>query len=289
MNGKKDYYEILGVARGASEQQIKAAYRRLARKHHPDLNKGDPQAEERFKQVAEAFAVLSDPDKRARYDRGGHEAFGPGFDPFAGFDLGRFDFGSGDLSDLFELFGMRSGRGARTRPARGADRRMEATVPFETAVRGGEIEIAGTGPGGRFKVRLPAGVDDGATLRLGGKGQPGRAGAAAGDAYLRLHVAPHPAFRREGRDLVCEVRIGLARAALGGRVEVPTLDGRATIEIPPGTRSGRKLRLKGQGVPAAGGHAAGDLYAVVQIEPPERLDPRSRELLEEFARLNPVP
>jgi curved DNA-binding protein len=149
-------------------------------------------------------------------------------------------------------------------------------VPFETAVRGGEIDIAIPPAGRRVKARLPPGIDDGATLRVA-------------DVYLTVRVDPHPVLRRQGRDLLCDVAIGLARAALGGRVEVQTLDGPATIEIPPGTRSGQKLRLRGRGVPGAGGRPAGDLYAVVQIQPPQRLDARSRELLEEFARLNPVP
>jgi curved DNA-binding protein len=287
---KKDYYEILGVPRTADVREIKAAYRRLARKYHPDVNKGDKQAEERFKEVAEAFAVLSDKEKRARYDQGGHSAFGPGFDPFAGFDPGQFDIGFGDLSSLFEMFGMgpRAGRGRRQRAWRGSDLRLEVQVPFLTAVRGGTVELtfprAGTAE--RMKVRIPAGIDDGGTVRLPGKGAPG---SPPGDAYLTVRVQPHPVFRREGRNLVCERAVGLARAALGGPVEVDTLDGKTTIQVPPGTHGGQKLRLRGRGVPASGGRPAGDLHVVIQIRPPKRLDPRSRELLEEFARLNPDP
>ena len=355
MTTTRDYYDVLGVSRTAGDKEIKTAYRRRARKYHPDLNRGDPQAEEKFKELSEAFAVLSDADKRARYDRGGHEAFGPGFDPFAGADPSQFDFGFGNLSDLFEMFGAGRGRGAR-RPdgRRGEDVRFDLRVPFLTAVLGGTVEIvvpeqttcavcsgAGTRPGSsettcpqckgagrteqrrgamnvsltcprcrgagrlpgdpcaacggsgrsagreRLTVRIPAGIEDGGSLRLPGKGNAGSRGAAPGDAYLTVHVEPHPKFRREGRDLYCDVAVGLARAALGGNIDVETLNGKATITLPAGTPSGRKLRLRGRGIPAARGNRAGDLYAVIQIRPPEHLDDRSRELLEEFDKRNP--
>jgi len=352
---KRDYYETLGLPRTASEKEIKAAYRKLARKYHPDVNPKNTAAEEKFKEVAEAFAVLSDPEKRAKYDRGGHEAFGPGFDPFSDMGFDFRTFGMQDLSDLFELFGAGTRRG-RSRPRRGGDLRMEVRIPFLDAVRGATIEVAlpgqqpcpscgGTGSTGirqdlecpdcrgtgqrtqqrlgvqvsltcgrcqgvgrlrgspcrkcdgsgstvaqeRVKVRVPEGVQDGDTVRIAGKGEPGRSGGRSGDAYLIVRVEPHPQFRRDGSDLVCDVPVGIARAALGGAIEVPTLEGRTTIHLPPGTRSGQKLRLKGRGVPSSGGRSAGDLYAIVQIAPPKTLDPRSRELLEEFARLNPVP
>jgi len=295
---RKDYYEILGVSRTAVAKEIKAAYRRLARKYHPDVNKGDKQAEEKFKEVAEAFAVLSDKDKRAKYDHGGHAAFGAGFDPFAGFDMHDFEFGQGDISSIFEIFGGRGrGRGraggrSRIRPRRGADLRLEMQVPFLQAVTGGTVEIGvprgGAGPD-KMSVRLPAGLEDGGTLRLAGRGQAGIHGGPPGDAYVTVRVEPHPLFRREGRNLYVDVWVGLARAALGGKSDVPTLDGRATITIPAGTRSGQKLRLKGRGVPAGAKRPAGDLYAVIQIQPPAELDERSKELLEEFEKLNPVP
>jgi molecular chaperone DnaJ len=355
MNAKRDYYEILGVGRSASEKEIKAAYRRLARQYHPDVNKGDKGAEEKFKEVAEAFAVLSDKDKRAQYDRGGHAAFGAGFDPFAGFDFTQFDFGFGNLSDLFEMFGGGRPRGAAAGSARrGSDLRFETHIGFLDAVRGTTLELSvprrapcsdcggsgvvagssesscpdcgGTGRrqqrrgamqislacprcrgagrirgatcqrcGGegrsareeRVKVRIPAGVEDGATVRLAGKGDAGQGGGPPGDLFLALNVDAHPQFQREGRNLICEVSVGLARAALGGTVEVPTLDGTSTITLPAGTRSGQRFRLKGKGVPAGQNVAAGDLFAVIQIHPPQSLDPRSRELLEEFQQLNP--
>jgi DnaJ-class molecular chaperone len=291
MAGKRDYYEVLGVPRTAKEKEIKAAYRRLARKFHPDVNKGDKAAEEKFKEVAEAFAVLSDGEKRASYDRGGHAAFGAGFDPFAGFDAGHFDFGFGNLSDIFEMFAGARGGGRRYGgPARGRDLRFETHISFMDAINGATLELkvprrvwAGggfTSREERVKARIPAGVNDGSTVRLAGRGDSGRSGGPPGDLFIVLHVEPHDTFRRDGRDLVCDLPIGLSTAALGGTVEVPTLGEPAKITIPPGTRSGQRFRLKGRGI------AGGDLYAVLQIHPPKKLDRRSRELMEEFGELN---
>jgi molecular chaperone DnaJ len=351
--GKKDYYEILGVSADASDKAIKSAYRKLARKYHPDVNSGDKAAEEKFKEVAEAFAVLSDSEKRAKYDRGGHEAFGPEFDPFAGFDFRNAGFGFGDLSDVLNMFGSGFG-GEHTAPRPGNDLMFEVRVPFREAVRGTTLELtiprqsacdgcggAGTratsgesicpdcggsgrrnqrrqgmrvsltcgrcrgsgrlsGPpcpncGGsgrgrvqeRIKVRIPPGIENGGKVRLAGKGDAGSKGGGAGDAYLVVAVDPDPLFEREGRDLVCEVPVGVTKATLGGTIDVPTLDGRATINLPPGTRSGQRFRLRGRGVPASGRTPVGDLHAVIQIRPPASLDPRARELFEELARLNP--
>lgn len=357
MSSPPDYYKVLGVERDASPKAIKAAYRRLARQYHPDVNKGDKKAEEKFKQVAEAFAVLSDPDKRSRYDRGGHQAFGAGFDPFAGFDFQNLNVGVGDLSDLFNLFGgSRAHRGGVRRPRRGQDLKRKLRIGFRNAVRGGTIEISvprriacnecggagtmagsgqtlcndclgsgqtkqsrlgfqvqstcgrcgGTGqlPGQtcgrcrgegrlsveeRVKVRIPAGVDNGSTLRLAGKGDVGSRGGPPGDLLIGLEIEHDPEFRRLGDDLLCDVPVGLALAALGGRVEVPTLEGTSVISIPEGTRSGQKFRLKGKGVTPTNGRPPGDLFAVIQIRPPRKLDARSRELMQEFGKLNPTP
>jgi len=349
--GKKDYYETLGVSRTASDKEIKAAYRKLARKYHPDVNPGDKSAEDKFKEVAEAFAVLSDKDKRKKYDGGGHEAFGPEFDPFSGFDFRSAGFGLGDLSDLFGMFGGGLGREPSAgRP--GSDLTLEVRVPLREAVRGTTLEISlprqgacgacgGSGALGsesecpecggsgqrtqqrrglrvslacgrcrgtgrfsgppcstcrgtgrtrvhdRVKVRIPPGIDDGGRVRLPGKGDAGSKGGPAGDAYLVVHVDPDPLFRREGRDLVCDVPVGVIKATLGGALEVPTLDGRATINLPPGTRSGQRFRLRGRGVPASGGAPAGDLHALIQIHAPKKLNARARELFEELAGLNP--
>lgn len=322
---KKDYYEILGVPRTASDKEIKAAYRKLARKHHPDVNPGDAEAEEKFKEASEAFAVLSNPEKRSKYDRGGHEAFGPGFDPFAGtpfagtgFDPRSFRFRFGDftdLSDLFDMLGTDIGP-KRTRGARGGDFESEIRIPFLDAVRGTKVQVSlprqmacpacrgrgtaegrvrcpdcrGAGSVGRretVQVRIPPGVEDGGRIRLAGKGNEGSAGGPPGDAYLVVRVEPHPLFRREGRDIYVDVPVGIVKATLGGTVEVPTPDGRATVTVPAGTRSGQKLRLRGRGVMASRGRAAGDLYVVVQIHPPKKLGARARELLEELARREP--
>jgi len=289
--GKKDYYEILGVSRSASDKEIKAAYRKLARKYHPDVNPGDKAAEDRFKEMAEAFAVLSDTDKRARYDRGGHEAFGPEFDPFAGFDVRTAGVGLGDLADILGMFGADLG-GRRHVPRRGQDLQVEVRIPFQDAVMGTTLDLIlprrGSGrkrTQDKVKVRIPPGIGEGDRVRVPGKGDAGASGGPAGDAYLVIRVEPHPLFRREGRDVVCEVPIGVTTAVLGGTLEVPTLDGRATINIPSGTRSGQRFRLKGRGVPASGRKPAGDLYALIQIHPPKKLDARARELFEELKRL----
>jgi molecular chaperone DnaJ len=317
VTSKKDYYEILGVPRSANEKELKAAYRKLARKYHPDVNPGDKSAEEKFKEVSGAFAVLSDPEKRAKYDRGGHDAFEPGFDPFQGTTIDFQDLGLGNLSDIFEMFGGGARRrGASRRAARGEDLQFEMRLPFGDAIHGTTVEVAMTravtctqcggrgqlpsgGPcrmcrgGGRVsvtetvKARIPAGIDDGERVRIPGKGNDGVGGGPAGDAYVNIRVEPHPMFRREGDDLVCEVPVGVVKATLGGDLDVPTLEGRAVIKIPAGTRGGQRFRLKGRGVAARAGHPTGHLYAVVQIVTPRDLDGRSRELFEELARLNP--
>lgn len=356
MPTKKDYYEILNITRTASDKEIKAAYRKLARKHHPDVNQGDPDAETRFKEIAEAFAVLSDPEKRAKYDRGGHDAFGPGFDPFAGTGFDFRNFGFGDISDLFGIFGGAAG-GAPGRgrgPSRGEDIQFQINISFEQAVKGATLEIRlsrqgmcgscggmgvtkgsgqvscaecggtgriaqrrgglqvaltcrrcggagrlpgtpcdpcnGTGRRGteeKVKVRIPAGIENGGKVRLKGKGNAGESGGPPGDAFLVVSVDSHPVFTRHGRDLYCDVPVSLARAALGGTIRVPTLHGSTSVTLPAGTASGKKLRLRGEGVAAGRSSGAGDLYAVIQIHPPANLDSRSRELLEEFDRLNP--
>jgi DnaJ-class molecular chaperone len=296
---KKDYYEVLGVPRTATDKDIKAAYRKLARKHHPDVNPGDKGAEERFKEISGAFAVLSDPEKRAKYDRGGHDAFEPGFDPFQGSTIDFQDLGLGNLSDIFELFGGGGRRrGTHRRVARGEDLQLEMSLPFGDAIHGTTVEVTipraiarGAGrvkAAESVKVRIPAGIDDGERVRIAGKGNDGVGGGPPGDAFVNIRVEPHPMFRRDGGDLVCDVPVGIVKATLGGDLEVPTLEGRATIKIPAGTRGGQRFRLKDRGVAARAGHPAGHLFAVVQIVTPKNLDARSIELLEEFARLNPT-
>jgi molecular chaperone DnaJ len=317
VTSKRDYYEVLGVPRSATEKELKAAYRKLARKFHPDVNPGDKTAEEKFKEVSGAFAVLSDPEKRAKYDRGGHDAFEPGFDPFQGATIDFQDLGLGNLSEIFELFGGGARRrGAPRRASRGEDLQLEMNLPFGDAIHGTTVEVAiprakacahcgGRGRLGngapcrvchgagrvnvteRVKTRIPAGIDDAERVRIPGKGNEGVGGGPAGDAYVSIRVEPHPLFRREGSDLVCEVPVGVVKATLGGDVEVPTLEGRATIKIPAGTRGGQRFRLKGRGVAARSGRPTGHLYAVIQIVAPRDLDARTREIFEELARINP--
>jgi DnaJ-class molecular chaperone len=287
----RDYYEILGVKRGASEDEIKKAYRKLARQYHPDRNPGDKQAEARFKEVQDAYDVLSDKNKRAQFDRFGFVGPDGGVPPGGG---GRqtFHWGGGapggfenldpeQAEALFgELFGNlggmggfgRRGRGARTQQAPPAT--AEVSIPFATAALGGTVSLKVDDR--TIDVKIPAGVEDGKTLRLQGQG-PGGA-----DLHLQLRIQPHPYFKREGNDLVLEVPLALHEAVLGTKIDVPTLDDtKLTVKIPPGTSSGARLRLRGKGI------NGGDLFIEVKVMVPSPADERSKTLIEEFARLNP--
>jgi curved DNA-binding protein len=300
----QDLYDVLGVQRTASEDEITKAYRKLARQYHPDRNPGDKQAESKFKDVAAAYEILSDKQKRAQYDQFGQ--VGPGVPPNGGAP-GGFHFGGGPggfttnidpetaerlFGDLFgsmgggggnpfgDLFGGRmgggAGRGGRGRAQRQQPAEVEAeiTIPFETAAQGGTVSLA---IGDRhIDLKVPAGIDDGKTMRLAGQGPNGA------DVLLKVHVQPHPNYRREGNDLVLRVPLSLAEAVLGGKVDVPMLGGgTATVTIKPGTSSGTRMRIRGQGI------KGGDLYIEPQVMVPAPADARSRELIEEFARLNP--
>lgn len=288
---RKDYYEILGVPKDADEAAIRQAYKKLARKYHPDRNPGDKASEERFKEVAEAYAVLGTPQKRAEYDQRGPEGFDLGFDPseiFRRARAGGFEGAGLDLGSLFaDLFGGSRPGGAR----RGGDSEASLAIDFEDAVRGVTLPLS-LNRGGRqesIKVRIPAGVKEGSRVRIPGKGQPGGGGGPAGDLYVRIAIRPHPTFRREGDHLLVQVPLTLTEAALGARVQVPTLDGTATMTVPAGTRSGQRFRLRGKGAPRPGSSTAGDLYVDVAIVPPGHLDEESRELLRRFAERNPQP
>jgi curved DNA-binding protein len=306
----RDFYEILGVPRNASQDEIQQAYRKLARTYHPDVNR-DPAAEERFKDVSEAYAVLSDPQTRRRYD-----AFGPAFrqvpedvDPEAfrrsraragagagpgqapgggGFGAGPGDiFGTGtgdiNLDDLLGgLFGGRPGRGWG--PIPGADQEAELEVTVEEAYRGGQRTVTLQGPSGQrsFDVKIPAGVTDGQRIRLAGQGGRGSDGARPGDLYLVIRIAPHPRYRVEGRDLYVDLPLAPWEAALGTSVAVDTPGGEAKVKVPPGTSSGRRLRLRGRGLPHHRGKA-GDLYAEAKIMVPEKLSHEERQLFEQLA------
>ncbi|MFD0275196.1 DnaJ C-terminal domain-containing protein [Kitasatospora sp. NPDC127111] len=312
----RDYYEVLGVSRDAGAEEIQRAYRRLARRWHPDLNK-EPGAEERFKEISEAYQVLSDPDTRARYDRFGpawqqaqaregaaSEAAGPfgGGGPFggaggrrvyvntggSGFGQGGFGaggFGGADFEDLLGgLFGGagRGGDGFGRMP--GADREAEITLGVEDAYSGGQRRITLNTSGGprSYEVNIPAGVTDGQRIRLAGQGGTGSGGGPAGDLYLVVRLAPHPRYRVQGRDVTVDLPVSPWEAALGASVPVETPGGPARVELPPGSSSGRRLRLRGRGLPNPRG-PAGDLYAEVKIMVPPEPTPDERDLFRRLA------
>ncbi|HEV7615483.1 MAG TPA: DnaJ C-terminal domain-containing protein [Solirubrobacterales bacterium] len=291
--GFRDYYELLGVPRGAGDEEIRSAYRKLAREFHPDVNK-DPDAEDRFKEVSEAYEVLRDPEKREKYERlGTNWKAGEDVSGASGFGGG---FGGGDgkgfgdaagFSDFFEsFFGGRRGppRGFDGFSMRGGDQEATLEVTLEEAARGGKQSISL--PDGRdFEVQIPPGVRDGQKIRLAGQRGEGASGGPAGDLYLRVRIKPHPRFRREDDDLVVEVPVAPWEAALGATVPVPTLHGNAKVKVPAGSSSGRRLRLRGEGM-SGPGRRKGDLYASVRIVVPKVLEKRERELFEELAAVS---
>jgi curved DNA-binding protein len=301
--GYRDYYETLGVPRDASQEDIRAAHRRLARKYHPDVNKEEG-AEDRFKEISEAYEVLRDPEKREQYDRLGQNWKAgqdvSGASGFEGFDFGggagggfrdvRMDFGGGDFSDFFEgIFGRgRSGfGGGRGGPngfaSRGQDQVAEIEISLAEAAKGGKRKIS-LADGRDYEVNIPPGVRDGQRIRLAGEGGSG-AGGPSGDLFLRVRVRPDPRFDVDGNDLYVDLPVTPWEAALGAdRVEVPTLDGTARVRVPPGSSCGRQLRLRGEGMPDGRG-GKGDLYATVEIKVPKDLSPQERE---QFERLTEV-
>lgn len=310
----RDYYEILGVSRNATQKEIQAAYRKLARKYHPDVNK-EPGAEERFKAINEAYEVLKDPEKRKKYDAlGSHWRHGQTYTPPDWDDI-QFDFGSGPgtftfyedigdfsgFSDFFQsLFGSRA-RGRRSQAYTtvdwsmpGADQEADIYLTLEEAYRGGKktvrLQRTTVDEKGQpvtatreYTVNIPPGVQEGNRIRLAGQGSPGIGGGKPGDLYLKFHFLPHRHFRPEGHDLLMDLPVSPWEAALGARIQVPTLDGSVTLTVPAGVQSGQRLRLRGKGLPKkSGGH--GDLYAVIKIVIPRTLSPREKELFEELAR-----
>ncbi|HYB91667.1 MAG TPA: molecular chaperone DnaJ [Candidatus Binataceae bacterium] len=351
---KRDYYEVLGLGRGAGEDELKKAYRRLAIQFHPDRNPGNKEAEERFKELNEAYQVLSDPERRAQYDRFGHAAFqGPqGAGPFGGFD---FTQGFEEVfSDIFgDFFGTGRGR-TRSRTRRGDDLRYDLEVEFDEAARGAEKVVRfqrltqcdechgtrartggsaarqcpncrGTGQvrtqqgffsisttcgqcrgegmvisdpcpkcqgQGRLRkqeslsVKVPPGVDNGSRLKLRGEGEAGYGGGQPGDLYVVIHVKEHELFVRDGNDIMIEVPISFPQAALGTEIDVPTLEGKIKLKIPPGTQASKIFRFKGKGIVDLHGYGRGDQLVKVIVETPRSLTPRQRELLEEFAKLD---
>jgi molecular chaperone DnaJ len=345
LSAKKDYYDLLGVSRSASEDEIKKAYRKLALQYHPDRNPDDKQAEEKFKEVSEAYQILSEPEKRAKYDQYGHAAFGDG-GPFAG----GFDFTAG-FEDVFgDIFGEFFGAGSRRGHGRGDDLRYNLTLKFEEAVFGTEKKVkiprhgpcevcrgsgakAGTAPqscptcrgrgqvsfqqgffsvsrtcsqcrgqgtvikepcancngSGRLRklhnlsVKIPAGVDTGSRLKLRGEGESAPTGGGPGDLYVVIEVEPHPIFIRDNLDILCDVPISIAQAALGTEIDVPTLNGKVKMKIPPGTQSGKIFRMKGKGIRDVQGYHQGDQHVRINVETPTHLTARQKELLKEFA------
>jgi curved DNA-binding protein len=291
----EDYYEALGVPRDASAEDIRRAYRSLARQYHPDLNK-EPGAEDRFKEISEAYEVLRDPEKRARYDRfGARSGPGPGAaggrGGFGGFDGGEdsggvsFDVGGGDFSDLFDqLFsrrGARRGSSFEGFSMRGSDLEAVLDLALTEAVAGGRRWLSIEGRS--VEVDIPRGVRDGQLIRIPGQGAPGTGGGPPGDLILRIRLRPNPNFRVEGGDLYTDLPIAPWEAALGAEVPVATLDGPARVKVPVGSSCGRRLRLRGQGLPGNAQAPPGDLYAVVTIQVPKRLSKRERELFQQLA------
>jgi len=296
----KDYYAALGIEKTAGEDQIKKAYRKLAMQYHPDKNPDDKKAEERFKEITEAYAVLSDTEKKQQYDQFGDAAFHQRFsqeDIFRNADLGdifnEFGFGGRGGNDIFsQIFGGMGGHQGhngqqRPRPRKGRDYLMRLTIPFRQAVLGGErrVDVDRDGQKEQLEVRIPAGVESGQKLRISGKGGAGHAGGPTGDLMLEIIVTRHPHFSREGNDLYTTVKIPFTGACLGTSVDVKTLEDTKRIKVKPGTQNGSKVRLKGFGVPGRSGQQDGNLYAVIEVEIPKDLSDEQKDLLEKLKEL----
>lgn len=298
-----DLYKVLGVSKTASQDEIKKAYRKLSRKHHPDMNPDNPASEAKFKEIQNAFDVLGDETKRKQYDTFGTTMPGGGAGgPFpwgAGGGAGPIDLGNifGGQIDLESLFGGGGGRGATTGRGRkgraGQDIELEIQIPFRVAVEGGSHELAYEINGHRERktVKIPAGVDHGTVVRIGGEGLPGSAGGPPGDILLKVKVAADPVFRRDGQNLLMDLPLTIMEAVLGAKVDVPTLnDGLVSLTVPRGTSSGMKLRLKGKGVPDRQTGQRGDQHVIIKIVVPKTLDEQAEKSLREFdeqTRLNP--
>ncbi len=351
MANKRDFYDILGVARNATDDEIKKAYRKLAMKYHPDRNPDSKEAEGKFKEAKEAYEMLSDPQKRAAYDQYGHAGVDPNMGGFGGGGQGFGGF-SDAFGDIFgDIFGGGSARGGRGGPQvyRGADLRYSMEITLEEAAHGHETQIRvpswsncdscggdGAEPGSKvetcttchgagqvrvaqgffsmqqtcprcsgsgkyipkpckkchgagkiksqktLEVKIPAGIDDGMRIRSSGNGEPGVNGGPSGDLYVEVHIKEHPVFQREGEDLHCEMPISFIDAALGGEIEVPTLSGKASFDVPEGTQSGRVFRLRSKGIKSLRTALPGDLYIHVQVETPVKLNETQKDLLRKF-------
>ncbi len=303
----RDYYEILGVGKKATDKEIRAAYRKLARQYHPDLNPGDTTAESRFKEIQQAYEVLSDAEKRRKYDQFGANWEHAGQAPPQGaryggrptytttdmpYDLGDLGGEGVDLGDILgRVFGGFGGRtSTQARPRRGQDIEQPVSVTLEEAYRGTTrlVEVLGeNSEPRRLEVKIPAGVRDGSRVRVAGEGGPGVGGGARGDLYLVIGVLADPRFERKGDDVTAEIPVPLATAMLGGEVPVQTLKGRLALRIPPETQNGRTFRLAGQGMPKLGGSGAGDFFAKVRVVLPTSLTPEERGLFEKLRERRP--
>ncbi len=289
----RDYYELLGVKKDATPEEIKKIYRKLAVKYHPDKNPGDKQSEERFKEISEAYAVLCDPEKRKQYDQFGSDGFHQKFsqeDIFRGADVNDLfrdmGFGGSDVfSRIFGGKGGRSGFGFRQGSRKGEDLAMEVQITLREAALGGEKRIGFQSGAQReeLSLKIPVGIEDGAQLRLKDKGSPGAGGGPNGDLYLTIRVARDHEFAREGADLVVERQIRFSQAVLGTTLDVPTLDTPKRIKVPAGVQSGTKIRLKGCGLPHRGGSGKGDLYVKIAVIVPELVTKEQKKLLEKLA------
>jgi curved DNA-binding protein len=320
MAAKRDYYDILGVKKNASEEEIKKAYRKLALKYHPDRNQGNKEAEERFKEVSEAYAVLSDKKKRQEYDAVGYSGFHRRYsqeDIFRGFDIGDLFKGAGvgtedifstlfgaggrtsrtvNFEDFFNSYGREGGRspfsgaaGGRSRaPQKGADAIYDLAISLEEAASGASKQIAFRDEDGnlnRVSIKIPPGISTGKKLRIAGKGQRGASGGQHGDLYIRITVLDHPVFRPEGSDLHMDKEIQFTQAALGCTIEVPTLEGTArSVRVPAGTQSHSRIRLRGHGLPHFQGKGKGDLYVRLIVKVPGKLERHQRDLLEALVK-----
>src|SRR6266478_951957 len=312
----RDYYETLGVSKTASDDEIRKAFRKLARQHHPDVNKDKTAAEEKFKQLNEAYEVLGDPEKRKKYDELGANWNQPGgFQPPPGWDTQQpgggfrryssgdggveFEFGGTGFSDFFEAFfgGGRSQGGfgggsfgrRQTGAERGSDVEADIMVTLEEALHGSKRTVSlrrsTSNKVEKYQVKIPRGVHEGQRIRLAGQGEAGAGGGKSGDLFLRVRLARHPDFSVEGSDLIHEVKIAPWQAVLGDQIIVPTLEGDARLKLPPGTQGGQRFRLRGRGLPGVSGQR-GDLYVVVQITVPKKLSDSERKLWEQLAQLH---
>ena len=348
---KRDYYEVLGVSRSATDVEIKSAYRKLAMEHHPDRNPGNAKSEEQFTAAAEAYAVLADSEKRSLYDRFGHAGVGASTGPGAGFDASVFaEFG--DFGDILgNMFGFGFGGGRRGGPQRGADLRYDLEISFEESARGAETTIliprhehcetchgSGAAPGStpttcsqcrgqgqvrtqqgfftvartcpqcrgagrviakpcatcrgagtvarerKLTVKIPPGIANGQQLRLQDEGEAGAAGGPAGHLFVVIQVQEHEFFRRDGNNLFCEIPVNFTTLALGGEIQVPTLDGPEKVKVADGTQTGTTLRLRGKGMPDVNGRGRGDLFATVQVQTPRKLTKDQKRLIEQLAK-----